>query len=94
MKLIYYIISASDTVAAEAIALEVDPNKTENVFVTGIGADTTITNYVCGWVVSDDEDAEIKGKFLDADITLQAFGPIGFPPLMDQLGMHIIEDEE
>ena len=94
MKTITYMVSASDTAAAEAIVLEIDPNKTEISFATGIGADTTETNYLCGWTVSDAEDAQIKSKFSDADITLQAFGPIDLQQLLDQLGMHIIEEEE
>ena len=94
MKTITYMVSASDTAAAEDIILEIDPNKTENVFATGIGADTTATNYLCGWTVSDAKDVQIKSKFSDADITLQAFGPIDLQQLLDQLGMHIIEEEE
>ena len=94
MKLIYYMIATEDKVAAEAIALEIDPNKTVSIFVTGIGADTTATNYLCGWIVSDAKDAQIKGKFSDADITLQAFGPIDLQQLLEQLDMHIIQEEE
>ena len=94
MKTITYMVSALDWAAAEAIILEIYPNKTEISFATGIGADTTATNYLCGWTVSDAEDAQIKSNFSDADITLQAFGPIVLQQLLDQLGMHIIEDEE
>jgi hypothetical protein len=88
-----YMIAVGDRVVAEAIALEVDTHKTSDIFVMGIGPDDTITNYLCGWHISVADNAMMISKFENEGVLLTVYDGFYATGVLNELDMHIIEQE-